>query len=183
MPAPTADVTEDHADWTADTTEEPIETIPPRIDAPIETTNPAAAERADPTAWEAMFHAPEKSPFSMAEMASRIGVTIAWNAFATSPAIPNENLASSAICCIAGTSSASMACATRARRVAFTGARAGGAGPRIVREGSVARPGRARIHAAEHRMIYEAIVAGDADAAAFYSTQHINRVRTYMELS
>ncbi len=32
-------------------------------------------------------------------------------------------------------------------------------------------------------MIYEAIVAGDADAAAFYSLQHINRVRAYMELS
>ena len=39
------------------------------------------------------------------------------------------------------------------------------------------------IHAAEHRMIYEAIVEGDAEAAAFYSAQHINRVRTYMELS
>ena len=32
-------------------------------------------------------------------------------------------------------------------------------------------------------MIYEAIVAGDADAAAFYALQHINRVRAYMELS
>ena len=31
-------------------------------------------------------------------------------------------------------------------------------------------------------MIYEAIVAGDAEAAAFYSAQHINRVRAYMEL-
>jgi DNA-binding FadR family transcriptional regulator len=36
---------------------------------------------------------------------------------------------------------------------------------------------------AEHRMIYEAIVEGNAEAAAFYSAQHINRVRTYMELS
>jgi hypothetical protein len=26
-------------------------------------------------------------------------------------------------------------------------------------------------------------VEGDAEAAAFYSAQHINRVRTYMELS
>ena len=52
-----------------------------------------------------------------------------------------------------------------------------------LRDDSIAVPGRTRIHVAEHRMIYEAIVAGDAEAAAFYSTQHINRVRTYMELS
>ena len=29
-------------------------------------------------------------------------------------------------------------------------------------------------------MIYEAIVEGDADAAAFYATQHLERVRRYM---
>ena len=52
-----------------------------------------------------------------------------------------------------------------------------------LRDDSIAVPGRTRIHVAEHRMIYEAIVAGDATAAAFYSTQHINRVRTYMELT
>ena len=52
-----------------------------------------------------------------------------------------------------------------------------------LRDDSIAVPGRTRIHVAEHRMIYEAIVAGDAEAAAFYSVQHINRVRTYMELS
>jgi DNA-binding FadR family transcriptional regulator len=52
-----------------------------------------------------------------------------------------------------------------------------------LRDDSIAVPGRTRIHAAEHRMIYEAIVDGDAEAAAFYSAQHINRVRTYMELS
>ena len=52
-----------------------------------------------------------------------------------------------------------------------------------LRDDSIAVPGRTRIHVAEHRMIYEAIVAGDAEAAAFYSTQHINRVRTYMELT
>jgi DNA-binding FadR family transcriptional regulator len=52
-----------------------------------------------------------------------------------------------------------------------------------LRDDSIAVAGRTRIHVAEHRMIYEAIVAGDAEAAAFYSTQHINRVRTYMELS
>jgi DNA-binding FadR family transcriptional regulator len=32
-------------------------------------------------------------------------------------------------------------------------------------------------------MIYEAIVVGDAEAAAVFSVQHINRVRAYMELS
>src|SRR4051794_16464112 len=52
-----------------------------------------------------------------------------------------------------------------------------------LRDDSIAAPGRTRIHVAEHRMIYEAIVAGDGDAAAFYSVQHINRVRAYMELS
>jgi len=52
-----------------------------------------------------------------------------------------------------------------------------------LRDDSIAEPGRMRIHAAEHRMIYEAIVAGDAEAASFYSVQHINRVRAYMELS
>jgi DNA-binding FadR family transcriptional regulator len=52
-----------------------------------------------------------------------------------------------------------------------------------LRDDSIATPGRTRIHVAEHRMIYEAILDGDAEAAAFYSTQHINRVRAYMELS
>src|SRR4051812_50036080 len=52
-----------------------------------------------------------------------------------------------------------------------------------LRDDSIAVPGRTRLHVAEHRMIYEAIVAGDAEAAAFYSLQHINRVRAYMELS
>jgi DNA-binding FadR family transcriptional regulator len=52
-----------------------------------------------------------------------------------------------------------------------------------LRDDSIAESGRTRIHVAEHRMIYEAIVAGDAEAAAFYSVQHINRVRAYMELS
>ena len=51
-----------------------------------------------------------------------------------------------------------------------------------LRDESVAVPGRARLHAAEHRMIYEAIVDGDPDAAAFYATQHIQRVRRYMTL-
>jgi DNA-binding FadR family transcriptional regulator len=49
-----------------------------------------------------------------------------------------------------------------------------------LRDDSVARPGRARVHAAEHRMIYEAIVDGDPGAASFYATQHLERVRRYM---
>jgi DNA-binding FadR family transcriptional regulator len=51
-----------------------------------------------------------------------------------------------------------------------------------LRDDSVAEPGRMALHAAEHRMIYEAVVAGDPDAAAFYATQHIDRVRRYMTL-
>jgi DNA-binding FadR family transcriptional regulator len=49
-----------------------------------------------------------------------------------------------------------------------------------LRDDSIARPGHARIHAAEHRMIYEAIVDGDAEAASFYAAQHLERVRRYM---
>jgi DNA-binding FadR family transcriptional regulator len=52
-----------------------------------------------------------------------------------------------------------------------------------LRDESVAVPGRARLHAAEHRMIYEAIVGADSEAAAFYATQHIQRVRRYMTLN
>ena len=37
--------------------------------------------------------------------------------------------------------------------------------------------GRIRLYVSEHRLIYEAIVSGDADAAAFYVEQHIRRVR------
>jgi DNA-binding FadR family transcriptional regulator len=36
---------------------------------------------------------------------------------------------------------------------------------------------RIRLYVSEHRLIYEAIVCGDADAAAFYVEQHIRRVR------
>jgi DNA-binding FadR family transcriptional regulator len=38
-------------------------------------------------------------------------------------------------------------------------------------------PGRIRLYVSEHRLIYEAIVNGDADAAAFYVEQHIRRVQ------
>jgi DNA-binding FadR family transcriptional regulator len=51
-----------------------------------------------------------------------------------------------------------------------------------LRDDSIAQPGRARVHAAEHRMIYEAILDGDAAAASFYATQHLERVRRYMTL-
>jgi DNA-binding FadR family transcriptional regulator len=51
-----------------------------------------------------------------------------------------------------------------------------------LRDESVATPGRTRVHAAEHRMIYEAIVDGDGAAAEFYATQHLARVRRYMTL-
>src|SRR3954453_23697434 len=53
---------------------------------------------------------------------------------------------------------------------------------RRLRDESVATPGRTRIHAAEHRMIYEAIVDGDGETAELYATQHIARVRRYMTL-
>jgi DNA-binding FadR family transcriptional regulator len=52
-----------------------------------------------------------------------------------------------------------------------------------LRDESVAAPGHARLHAAEHRMIYEAIVGADPEAAAFFATQHIQRVRRYMTLT
>ncbi|GLQ93620.1 FadR/GntR family transcriptional regulator [Dyella acidisoli] len=35
---------------------------------------------------------------------------------------------------------------------------------------------RVQLYASEHRLIYEAIVCGDADAAAMYAEQHIKRV-------
>jgi DNA-binding FadR family transcriptional regulator len=53
---------------------------------------------------------------------------------------------------------------------------------RRLRDESVATPGRTAIHAAEHRMIYEAVVEGDGDAAEFYAARHIDRVRRYMTL-
>jgi DNA-binding FadR family transcriptional regulator len=52
-----------------------------------------------------------------------------------------------------------------------------------LRDESVAVTGRAALHAAEHRMIYEAIVGADPEAAAFFATQHIQRVRRYMTLT
>jgi DNA-binding FadR family transcriptional regulator len=51
-----------------------------------------------------------------------------------------------------------------------------------LRDESIAAAGRATIHLAEHRMIYEAIVEGDPDAAELYAALHIRRVRRYMNL-
>jgi DNA-binding FadR family transcriptional regulator len=53
---------------------------------------------------------------------------------------------------------------------------------RRLRDESVATPGRTRLHAAEHRMIYEAVAEGDGAAAELYAAQHIRRVRRYMTL-
>jgi DNA-binding FadR family transcriptional regulator len=53
---------------------------------------------------------------------------------------------------------------------------------RRLRDESVATPGRTRLHAAEHRMIYEAIAEGDGAAAELYAAQHLRRVRRYMTL-
>ena len=36
---------------------------------------------------------------------------------------------------------------------------------------------RIQLYVAEHRLIYEAIVSGDADAAAFYVEGHLKRVQ------
>jgi DNA-binding GntR family transcriptional regulator len=44
-------------------------------------------------------------------------------------------------------------------------------------------PGRMRVHIAEHRMIYEAVVEGDLEAAELYARQHIRRVHRYMTLA
>lgn len=51
-----------------------------------------------------------------------------------------------------------------------------------LRDQSVAVPGRMRIHMAEHRLIYESVVGGDAEAAEMYARKHIERVRRYMNL-
>lgn len=46
-----------------------------------------------------------------------------------------------------------------------------------LRDDGIFDPGRIQLYVAEHRLIYEAIAARDADAAAFYVEQHIKRVR------
>jgi DNA-binding FadR family transcriptional regulator len=54
---------------------------------------------------------------------------------------------------------------------------------RRLRDDSLSEPGRMRVHIAEHRMIYEAVVEGDLEAAEMYARQHIRRVRRYMTLA
>lgn len=46
-----------------------------------------------------------------------------------------------------------------------------------LRDDGIYDPGRIQLYVAEHQLIYEAIVNGDADAAAFYVEGHIKRVR------
>jgi len=53
---------------------------------------------------------------------------------------------------------------------------------RRLRDESVSVPGRMKVHMAEHRMIYEAVAAGDSELAEFYARHHIERVRRYMTL-
>jgi DNA-binding FadR family transcriptional regulator len=47
---------------------------------------------------------------------------------------------------------------------------------RRLKDEAIYEAGRIRLYVAEHRLIYEAVVNGDADAAAFYVEQHIKRV-------
>lgn len=51
-----------------------------------------------------------------------------------------------------------------------------------LRDTSIAVPGRTRIHMAEHRMILEAIAAGDESGARLHAAEHLKRVRRYMTL-
>lgn len=46
-----------------------------------------------------------------------------------------------------------------------------------LRDDGIYDPDRIQLYVAEHQLIYEAIVNGDADAAAFYVEGHIKRVR------
>jgi DNA-binding FadR family transcriptional regulator len=46
-----------------------------------------------------------------------------------------------------------------------------------LRDDGIYDPERIQLYVAEHRLIYEAIVCGDADAAAFYVEGHLKRVR------
>jgi DNA-binding FadR family transcriptional regulator len=54
---------------------------------------------------------------------------------------------------------------------------------RRLRDDSLAQQGRMMIHVAEHRMIYEAVIERELDAAELYARQHIRRVRRYMTLT
>ena len=54
---------------------------------------------------------------------------------------------------------------------------------RRLRDDSIAEPGRTTLQLAEHRLIAASVADGDAEAAAFHATEHINRVRRYMALA
>jgi DNA-binding FadR family transcriptional regulator len=51
-----------------------------------------------------------------------------------------------------------------------------------LRDDSIAVAGRMSLHVAEHRLIYEAVTRGDAEAAGFYVREHLMRVRRNMAL-
>lgn len=51
-----------------------------------------------------------------------------------------------------------------------------------LKDEAIYEPGRIRLYVAEHRLIYEAIVEGDADAAAFYVEKHIQRVKRDIDM-
>ena len=47
---------------------------------------------------------------------------------------------------------------------------------RRLKDGGIYEARRVQLYASEHRLIYEAIVCGDVDAAGMYVEQHLNRV-------
>jgi DNA-binding FadR family transcriptional regulator len=53
---------------------------------------------------------------------------------------------------------------------------------RRLRDQALADPRRVHLYAAEHRLIYEAVATGDADASETYARGHLRRVRADMDL-
>jgi DNA-binding FadR family transcriptional regulator len=51
---------------------------------------------------------------------------------------------------------------------------------RRLRDDMIRAPGRVAIHIAEHRLIYQGVVEGEADVAAAQSLHHVERVRRQM---
>lgn len=51
---------------------------------------------------------------------------------------------------------------------------------RRLRDDMIAVPGRAEIHAAEHRLIYQGVIEGDVEVAATQALNHVRRVRRQM---
>jgi DNA-binding FadR family transcriptional regulator len=52
-----------------------------------------------------------------------------------------------------------------------------------LRDEATNRPHRLRIYAAEHRLIYEAIVSGSVEQSRTYAVEHVRRVRSDMALT